>query len=131
MKRSSNGQRSGLGKIELENGLYAGTLTDGVIPSAGAHQPERGISCTTNPKRWSAVGYNEALHSLVEWIQPETGEPRRCHGPQLFRVQFYQDSPYTSHAPSYGGGCIGRLWNVEDLVALWEAYEQRRAERAA
>jgi len=24
-----------------------------------------------------------------------------------------------------------RLWSVEDLVALWEAYEQRRAERAA
>jgi hypothetical protein len=24
-----------------------------------------------------------------------------------------------------------RLWSVEDLVALWEAYEQRRAEREA
>ena len=24
-----------------------------------------------------------------------------------------------------------RLWSVEELVALWEAYEQRRAERAA
>jgi hypothetical protein len=25
----------------------------------------------------------------------------------------------------------GRLWSVEDLVGLWEAYVQRRAERAA
>jgi hypothetical protein len=24
-----------------------------------------------------------------------------------------------------------RLFSVEDLVALWEAYEQRRSERAA
>jgi hypothetical protein len=24
-----------------------------------------------------------------------------------------------------------RLWSVEDLVALWEAYEQWRTERAA
>ena len=28
-------------------------------------------------------------------------------------------------------GVADRLWRVEDLVALWEAYEQRRAERAA
>jgi len=28
-------------------------------------------------------------------------------------------------------GVMDRFWSVEDLVALWEAYEQRRAERAA
>ena len=28
-------------------------------------------------------------------------------------------------------GLADRLWSVEDLVPLWEAYEQRRAERAA
>jgi hypothetical protein len=28
-------------------------------------------------------------------------------------------------------GVTDRLWSVEDLVALWEAYEERRAERAA
>ena len=27
-------------------------------------------------------------------------------------------------------GVTDRLWDVNDLVALWEAYEQRRAERA-
>jgi len=30
-----------------------------------------------------------------------------------------------------GAGVTDRLWSVEDSVALWEAYEQRRAERAA
>ena len=28
-------------------------------------------------------------------------------------------------------GVTDRLWDVADLVALWESYEQRRAERAA
>jgi hypothetical protein len=34
-------------------------------------------------------------------------------------------------SPAVAAGVTERLWNVEDLVALWEAYEQRRVERAA
>jgi len=34
-------------------------------------------------------------------------------------------------SPAMGAGVTDRLWSAEDLVALWEAYEQRRAERAA
>jgi IS1 family transposase len=34
-------------------------------------------------------------------------------------------------SPAMSAGVTDRLWSVEDLVALWEAYEQRRAERAA
>src|SRR5580704_18153511 len=79
----------------------------------------------------SVVGYYEALHPLVEWIQLETGEPRDCHGPQLFRVQFHQDSPYTRTSPAMAAGVLDRLWSVEDSMALSEAYELRRAERAA
>ena len=32
--------------------------------------------------------------------------------------------------PAMAAGVTDRLWDVNDLVALWEAYEQRRAERA-
>jgi IS1 family transposase len=34
-------------------------------------------------------------------------------------------------SPAMAAGVTDQLWSVEDLVTLWEAYEQRRAERAA
>jgi hypothetical protein len=34
-------------------------------------------------------------------------------------------------SPAMAAGVTDRRWSVEDLGALWEAYEQRRAERAA
>jgi hypothetical protein len=36
-----------------------------------------------------------------------------------------------AYTPALAAGVETRLWSVEDLVALWESYEQRRAERAA
>jgi hypothetical protein len=34
-------------------------------------------------------------------------------------------------SPAMAAGVTDRLWEVSDLVALWESYEQRRTERAA
>jgi hypothetical protein len=34
-------------------------------------------------------------------------------------------------SPAMAAGVTDRLWDVADLVALWESYEQRRAERVA
>jgi hypothetical protein len=32
-------------------------------------------------------------------------------------------------SPAMAAGVTHSLWSVEDLIALWEAYEQRTAER--
>jgi len=34
-------------------------------------------------------------------------------------------------SPAMAAAVTDQQWDVNDLVALWEAYEQRRAERAA
>jgi hypothetical protein len=48
-----------------------------------------------------------------------------------FAYNFIKIHPTLRTSPAMAAGVRDRLWSVEDLVALWEAYEQRRAERAA
>ncbi len=48
-----------------------------------------------------------------------------------FAYNFIKTHRTLRMSPAMAAGVTDRLWSVEDLVALWEAYEQRRAERAA
>jgi hypothetical protein len=48
-----------------------------------------------------------------------------------FAYNFIKIHPALRVSPAMAAGVTDRIWSVEDLVALWEAYEQRSAERAA
>ena len=97
---------------------------------SGSPRSEACVHILCGKAELDGAHHNSSLHPVVEWIQPEAREPCGCHGSQLFRLQFHQDSSYTSHVPGDGRWRHRRLWSVEDFVALWEAYEQRRTERA-
>jgi hypothetical protein len=51
--------------------------------------------------------------------------------PNYFAYNFIKIHRTLRMSPAMAAGVTDRLWSVEDLVALWESYEQRRAERAA
>jgi hypothetical protein len=57
----------------------------------------------------------------------------RCVLPRTyyFAYNFIKIHRTLRMSPAMAAGVTDRLWSVEDLVALWKAYEQRRAERAA
>jgi hypothetical protein len=53
-----------------------------------------------------------------------TGESCRRHGPKIILLTVL--SRFTVHVSGDVRCAETRLWSVEDLVAPWEAYEQRR-----
>ena len=51
--------------------------------------------------------------------------------PNYFAYNFIKIHRTLRMSLAVAAGVSGRLWDVNELVALWESYEQRRAERAA
>jgi hypothetical protein len=68
-------------------------------------------------------------------LKPKAGlnGPPACGGgrTELFRQRLHWIHRTLRVTPAMAAGVTDRLWNVNDLVALWESYEQRRAEGAA
>jgi hypothetical protein len=50
------------------------------------------------------MGNDAPLHAPIKWFQPEDGKSCGGDSAKLLRLQLHQDSSYTSHVPSYGGG---------------------------
>jgi hypothetical protein len=79
------------------------------------------------------VNVPEAFHFSPVPQQP----PHRVSSILLYRAPNYFIHNFIKihrtlrTSPAMAAGVTDRLWSVEDLVALWEAYEQRRAERVA
>lgn len=73
---------------------------------------------------------HEALHALVEWIQRKMENHAAATTLNYFLYNFIRIHRTLRTSPAMAAAVTDRLWSVEDLVALWEVYEQRRAERA-
>ena len=54
---------------------------------------------------------------------------RQRSGLNYFAYNFVKIHRTLRTCPAMAAGVTDQLWSVEDLVTLWEAYEQRRAER--
>jgi len=74
-------------------------------------------------------GLKEVAPSVVGYFHFETAGDRGILE-TYFAYNFIKIHRTLRMSPAMAAGVTDRLWSVEDLVALWEAYEQRRAERA-
>jgi len=83
---------------------------------------------------WVDLGISLVLHSIVVLSLLKFASWRITPLPQpsnYFAYNFIKIHRTLRTSPAMAAGVTDRLWSVEDLVVLWKAYEQRRAERAA
>jgi hypothetical protein len=75
------------------------------------------------------------LRSGIFGIEHKASRRASSRGPSgfinYFAYNFIKIHRTLRTSPAMAAGVTDQLWSVEDLAALWEAYEQRRAERAA
>ena len=78
------------------------------------------------------VKFGRGLLSFGDgWLLAEAGESAAAVALNYFAYNFIKIHRTLRMSPAMATGVTDRLWSVEDLVTLWEAYEQRRAQRAA
>jgi hypothetical protein len=75
--------------------------------------------------------HDASLHSIVEWLSRKLENHAAATALNYFAYNFIKIHRTLRMSPAMAAGVTNRLWDVNDLVALWEAYEQRRAERVA
>ena len=63
------------------------------------------------------------------WI-PGSGLHTAATALNYFAYNFIKIHRTLRVSPAMAAGVADRLWGVEDLVALWESYEQRSEEKA-
>ena len=85
------------------------------------------------PAAWLLVGSLLPDRSIATLILRRLANELENHAAATaryyFAYNFIKIHRTLRTSPAMAAGVTDRLWSVEDLVALWEAYEQRRAER--
>ena len=70
------------------------------------------------------------LYTPLKWLSRKLAN-HAATALNYFAYNFIEIHRTLRTSPAMAAGVTDRLWSVEDLVTLWEAYEQRKAERAA
>jgi hypothetical protein len=105
------------------------TLARSFLPWARENPIDGLLLLSWNPQNWSARASLRRSTCWPNGIQPKAREPPGGHGPERFRYNLIRIHRTLRAAPA--AGVADRLWEVSDLVALWESEEQRGRERAA
>lgn len=89
------------------------------------------------PADFAVVGYFHFETAMRRYTRLSNGFSRKMENHaaatalNYFAYNFIKIHRTLRTSPAMAARVTDRLWSVEDLVVLWEAYEQRRAERAA
>jgi len=68
---------------------------------------------------------------LSNWVSRKLENHAAATALNYFAYKFIRSHRTLRTSPAMAAGVSDRMWRVKDLVALWGAYEHRRAERAA
>jgi hypothetical protein len=90
-------------------------------------RPIRSTSTPANVERrnLSARMTNRRLARLTNAFSKKIENHTAAGGPQLLPIQFVKLHRALRTTPGMADGVTNRLWEVSDLVALWEGSERR------
>ncbi len=98
---------------------------------SGRPDPKHVSTSFVERQNWTVRGTMRRYTRLSNGFSRKLENHAAATALNYFAYNFIKIHRTLRTSPAMAAGVTDRLWSVEDLVALWEAYEQRRAERAA
>ena len=95
------------------------------------HGEQHGSAAFVERQNWTAPTTMRRYTRLSDGFSRKMENHTAATALNYFSYNFIKIHRTLRTSPAMASGVTDRLWSVKDLVALWEAYEQRRAERAA
>jgi IS1 family transposase len=97
----------------------------------GSPDPKHISTSFVERQNWSARTSMRRYTRLSNGFSRKVENHAAAVALNYFAYNFIQIHRTLRMSPAMAIGITDHLWSVEDLIALWESYEQRRAERAA
>jgi IS1 family transposase len=98
---------------------------------SGRPDPKHVSTSFVERQNWTVRGTMRRYTRLSNGFSRKLENHAAATALNYFAYNFIKIHRTLRTSPAMAANVTDRLWSVEDLVALWESYEQRRAERAA